>query len=114
MNVIVFEDEQVTRLQPVTLGRPAYAITCGSFRLIDWLRELGSPLRGIVRPYLKELQRIDFEDLARPPAPGPTLMVNARLVPSVDVFQQLKALLKESRAGVVLSDNVIAAVLLGR
>ena len=114
MNIIVFEDELVTRLQPVTLGRPAYAISCGSYRLVDWLRELQCPLRGVVRRYLAEIQRIDFADLAQPPASGATLMVNARLVPSVEVFQQLKALLKESRAGVVMTENVVAAVLFGR
>lgn len=114
MNIIVFEDEQVTRLHPVSLGRPAYAITCGAFRLIDWLRTLGSPLRGIVRPYLAELQRIDFLDLASPVAPGQTLLVNARMVPSIDVFQQLRALLKEARAGVVMTENSVAAVVLGR
>ncbi len=114
MNIIVFEDEQVTRLHPVSLGRPAYAISCGSFRLIDWLRELGCPLRGVVRPYLAELQRIDFADLAQSLTPGPTLMVNARLVPSVDTFQQLRSLLKEPRAAVALTENSVAAVMLGQ
>src|SRR6185436_4686399 len=103
----------VTRLQPITLGRPAYAISCGSFRLIDWLRELGCPLRGVVRPYLAELQRIDFADLAQPLNLGPTLLVNARLVPSVDAFRQLQVLLREPRAAVVLSDDSVAAVVLG-
>lgn len=114
MNIIVFEDEQVTRLQPVTLGRPAYAISCGSFQLIDWLRQLNCPIRGIVRPYLAELQRVDFSDLAQPLAPGPTLMLNARLVPSVEVFCQLRSLANEARAGVVMTDDSVAAVLLGR
>jgi UDP-N-acetylglucosamine diphosphorylase/glucosamine-1-phosphate N-acetyltransferase len=114
MNIIVFEDEHVTRLQPITLGRPAYAISCGSFQLIDWLRQLNCPMRGIVRPYLNDLQRIDFADLDHTLAPGPTLMLNARLVPSRDVFHQLQALLKESQAGVVMTDDSVAAVLLGR
>jgi UDP-N-acetylglucosamine diphosphorylase/glucosamine-1-phosphate N-acetyltransferase len=114
MNIVVFEDEHVTRLHPVSLGRPAYAISCGAYRLVDWLRELSGSLRGIVRPYLADLQRTDFADLAQPLSAGPTLMVNARVVPSVDVYQQIRFLMKETRAGVVLTDNVVAAVVLGR
>jgi glucose-1-phosphate thymidylyltransferase len=114
MNVVVFEDEQVTRLQPITLGRPAYAISCGSYRLIDWLRELGCPLRGIVRPYLAELQRIDYGDLSRPGASGATMFVNARLVPSVDVFRQLQKQLQESQEGVVLQQGSVAVAVLSR
>src|SRR5262245_44422139 len=114
MNIIVFEDEHVTRLHPVSLGRPAYAITCGAYRLVDLLRDLGCPLRGIVRPYLAELQRIDFSDLANPLAPGQSLLVNARVVPSIEFFHQIRALVKEARAGVVMTENTVAAVVLGR
>ena len=39
MQIVVFEDEHVSRLYPVTVGRPAYAISCGSYRLIDWLAQ---------------------------------------------------------------------------
>lgn len=114
MHIIVFEDEQVTRLYPITLGRPAYAITCGAYRLVDWLRELNSPLLGIVRPHLRELQRIDFADLSQPPASGPTLFVNSRMVPSVDAWKQLRSWVREPRDGIVQADNSIAAAMLGR
>ena len=39
MEIIVFEDRYVPRLHPITVGRPAYAISCGSYRLVDWLAE---------------------------------------------------------------------------
>src|SRR6266478_4463309 len=44
MNILLFEDDRVGQLAPITLGRPAYAVTCGSFRLIVVARGLG-PLR---------------------------------------------------------------------
>lgn len=114
MNILVFEDEHVLRLNPISLARPAYAITCGAYRLVDWLRELGDPRRGLVRDYLREIQRVDFADLATPSPSGTTLMVNARLVPSVDVFHQLKNWIKQDRPGAAFHGDEVAAVLLPR
>ena len=64
MRLIVFEDTAVTKLDPITTGRPAYAVTCGGYRLVDWLRKLGASLHGIVRPHLQSIQRLDYPDLA--------------------------------------------------
>ena len=70
MQIVVFEDEQVPRLYPLTVGRAAYALSCGSFRLIDWLARLaaetGAALRGVVRPHLAEIQRLDFPQISPP------------------------------------------------
>jgi glucose-1-phosphate thymidylyltransferase len=110
MNIVVFEDSHAARLHPITLARPAYAITCGAYRLIDWLRELDGARRGIVRAYLQEIQRVEFEDLTSRGVPGPTLMVNARLVPSVAACRQLRTWLEEGRPGIVCSGDEIAAV----
>lgn len=112
MNIVVFEDEQVSRLHPVSLARPAYAITCGAYRLIDLLRELGCSLHGAVRPHLAAMQAIDFPDLATPPSGEPVLMVNARIVPSVESYGQLKRLVAEGVPGVVGSGNQVAALML--
>ena len=43
MWVILFEDEQVTNLDPITISRPAFTISCGSYRLIDLVADLGIP-----------------------------------------------------------------------
>ena len=81
MNIVVFEDAGVEKLFPITTGRPAYAITCGSFRLIDWLSELDGNLVGLVRPYLETIQMLDFPQLAEQLDSKLkwTLVVNARL-----------------------------------
>src|SRR6188474_1916651 len=100
MQIVVFEDELVSRLFPITVGRPAYAITCATYRLIDWLgqlsRETGIVLRGVVRPHLAEIQRLDFSQISPhvPRVETPALLVNARLVPSVAAYQALKKLLE--------------------
>lgn len=114
MFAVVFEDQNVSRLHPIATSRAAYSITCGGYRLIDWLRKLDLPLRGIVRPHLVNLQELDYPQMATA-ASGegqPMLMVNARLVPSVAVFRTLSTLVKERCPGVVWDGDEVAAVLL--
>ncbi len=95
MSVILFEDEQVGQLYPVTIGRPAYTISCGSYRLIDLVRQLGCQVTAVVRAHLREVALSDLSEgspgATRPE--GPRLMVNAALVPSVSALKQLKTLL---------------------
>jgi UDP-N-acetylglucosamine diphosphorylase/glucosamine-1-phosphate N-acetyltransferase len=118
MQLIVFEDDAVARLHPITLGRPAYAMTCGSYRLIDWLarlaQETGATLRSVVRPHLAEIQRLDFAPIDRePPAvETPTLLVNARLVPTVSVYATLKLLLEVGETTAVYHDKQLAAAMI--
>ena len=113
MNVVLFEDQQVDQLYPITIGRPAYAVNCGSYRLVDWITALQRPVRAIVRPHLIEIQRHDFPELNPPIETGkPLLLVNARLVPTVKVYRVLEGLLRAGRPGVVRSGRCTAAALL--
>ncbi|HEY1785237.1 MAG TPA: putative sugar nucleotidyl transferase [Pirellulales bacterium] len=117
MQIVVFEDEHVATLAPVTLGRPAFAISCGSQRLIDVLLELGPPVHAIVRPHLAAVVAADHPQLATVGdaaaiSPGPVLWVNARLVPSIAAGQQLKKLIEAGKPGAILakdSSDVLAA-----
>ena len=122
MQVVVFEDEQVALLAPITLGRPAFAISCGSQRLIDLLADLGCPVHAVVRPHLCALVAADFpqlasvgEDATAVPA-APTLWVNARLVPSAAAGRQLRQMVEAARPGVVLAGSTaetLAAAVVG-
>jgi UDP-N-acetylglucosamine diphosphorylase / glucose-1-phosphate thymidylyltransferase / UDP-N-acetylgalactosamine diphosphorylase / glucosamine-1-phosphate N-acetyltransferase / galactosamine-1-phosphate N-acetyltransferase len=79
--ILVAEDDSIGLLHPVVTARPGYAISCATFRLIDWLRLLGAPVYGDVRPHLREIQDRDFGVLAPPemyPAGASLLFVNAR------------------------------------
>ncbi|HEY2414880.1 MAG TPA: putative sugar nucleotidyl transferase [Pirellulaceae bacterium] len=119
MEIAVFEDEQVSRLYPITIGRPAYAVTCGSFRLVDWLatlsRDTGASLRGIVRPHLTAIQHLDYPQFTAPPKSNrPVLLVNARVVPSVPAYRALAQLLSESRSVAVYENGSLAAAVIGR
>lgn len=116
MKIILFEDEHVPRLHPVTLGRPAYAISCGSFRLLDWVKRLELPVLGVVRSHLAEIQAQDYPELAGTPIgrSDAVLLVNARIVPSRTAFETLQRLKDSPSAVVVQSEGEIAAVLLPR
>lgn len=120
MPIIVFEDEHVPRLYPITVGRAAYAIGCGSFRLVDWLgllkRETGAALGGVVRPHLQAVQQLDFPEFDGGQAAGdtPALLVNARLVPSVAAYQALRRMLESGESGVIMHNHAVAAALVER
>ena len=114
MNIVVFEDQLVEQLRPITLSRPAFAMTCASFRLIDWLGELGLPIQSVVRPHLNELTRLNFAEfnVTLETTQRQVLLVNARLVPARSTFQVLQKLIKEATPGIVKTSDVTAAVVL--
>ncbi len=115
MNAILFEDHLVGQLYPVTIGRPAFGISCGSYRLIDLVRRLGYPTRTLVRPHLREPLKADFPDLlAGPPQPDePLLLINARMVPTVSALKGLAVLAESGRPAVARSASGVAAAWIG-
>ncbi len=119
MQIICFEDERVEQLRPITVARPAYAITCASFRLIDWLRRIPGTLTGSVRSHLREIQKLDhsLDQLSRTVSDKESvLLVNARISPTVGHERVLNELSKLTRSGVVIDSedgSVLAARLLG-
>jgi hypothetical protein len=110
MNVIVFEDSGVDNLYPVTTGRPAYAITCASLRLIDFLKSLNSRMVGIVRPFLERIQILDFPELEQSLDLSQkwTLIVNARLAPTVANWEKITSLIKSSNQ--LLAEGILVRV----
>ncbi len=112
MNILLFEDDRVGQLAPITIGRPAYAVTCGSFRLIVVARELG-PLRRFVRPHLRGVEEAAApeETVREGKLEGPTLLVNARLVPSLAALANLHELIRADREGIVETSGSVAAAI---
>ncbi|MEM6470999.1 MAG: putative sugar nucleotidyl transferase [Planctomycetota bacterium] len=115
MKLICFEDPAVRQLEPITYARPAYAITCASFQLLDWLRELSAELTVSVRSYLAPLENAD-RDLTAPDWSDlngeDVLLVNARLVPRVELRSRLRQLWEQPTSGVVRcpqTDSILVA-----
>ena len=113
MNLVLWEDEKVNQLFPITTGRLAYAISCASYRLIDWIRQLNVPIYADARPHLRTIQELDFQDVAEVPTSSaqPTLIVNARTVPCKTSFETLQSIIKQMRFGTVHDGDAIAAAL---
>lgn len=114
MHVILFEDALVRQLYPITIGRAAFSMSCGSYRLIELVKRLGLPVRAAVRPHLRGvledgerglISGSDAED-------GMILLVNARLAPSVRVLRQLEELVRDACPCIVKSPSGVAAALL--
>ena len=100
MSIVVFEDPQCELLAPITIARLAAAVTCGSFRLVDLLEPMGSEVFGISRPHLQTIQRIDFPKLRMldessndgQPERSIRLLLNARVAPTKQNFEQIQVL----------------------
>lgn len=114
MSIILFEDEHVTWLYPITIGRPAFNIACGGYRLFDLICRLGHEVRWVVRDHLRDVQAANCEEegYRAGSATRPVLLVNAALVPSVSVLSRLEQILAQARAGVVRTEGRVAAALL--
>lgn len=113
MHIVLFEDSAVQRLQPITTGRPAYAISCASFRLLDWLRLTNCALSGVVRDHLVEIQRLDYElssVATETVGNAPFIAVNARVVPEKKVVEEIRKLIEDEHPRVLrFKGEVVAA-----
>jgi len=120
MNVVLFEDEQVSQLFPITVGRAAAMVSCGSYTLFELFREFGARPHLAVRSHLREMLRAD--GVLDDPASGaktlraqpgePLVLVNARLVPSVTVVERVLKLVRAGRPGVVAENGSTALAIL--
>ncbi len=113
MSIVLFEDELVSRLDPVAIGKPAFAISCGVSRLVDLLAGCGRPLHARVRDHLTAIVASDYPEFQAGAIDvrSPSLWVNARLVPSVQNQELLFEILKRGRPGIVRSNASIAVAL---
>lgn len=104
MHIILFEDSGAKQLAPVSLMRPAWAIRCASFRLIDQVSEIGDGITSFVRPHLQTLQLNDWPSFSLESnaiqsnaTNEAVLMVNARLAPTPANIQQLRSFIEDQK-----------------
>ena len=93
MNIAIFEDASVEKLAPITTSKPAYAIQCGTFRLIDFVSQLETNTIAAVRPHLLSIQERDFSFSAQLDTAQPkTLVLNAQVAPTVMNYRAIQQL----------------------
>lgn len=108
-NIVIFEDHYLSGMSPVTLTRPAFAVTCAVYNLHDVARMASANVRCIVRDYLARIAARQFPSAA--PAPGPTLFLNASVVPDVRYAAAIGRLLAEGRPQIYPAGQRVAAAL---
>ncbi len=113
MSVVLFEDAPVAGLDPVAIGKPAFAVNCGAYRLLDIVSQLQRPLQARVRGHLAAIVSADFPMLqsGNLDRQSPTLWVNARTVPSVQTLGELERLAKNGKPGIVRAGKAVVAAL---
>jgi UDP-N-acetylglucosamine diphosphorylase/glucosamine-1-phosphate N-acetyltransferase len=127
MTIVVFEDPQCELLAPITLARLTATVTCGSYRLVDFLSLLSDDVFGISRPHLQAIQRIDCPSLKSLESESSAvaedrnvkLMLNARIAPTASNLATLEALIQQiaqstgpTPPSVVMDREHVAAVIL--
>lgn len=118
MSILLLEDSIVSQLNPVTTARPAFGVTAGSYTLLDLVRTTQQPLVAQVRRYLRPICELDYGplklagDSTLPQEESPTLILNARMVPSVDTLKTIEQLLAlgADTSGVVWHEDQVAAI----
>ncbi|NLW49983.1 MAG: glucose-1-phosphate thymidylyltransferase [Candidatus Brocadiaceae bacterium] len=108
-SVVLFEDEFVSDMYPITLTRPAFAVTCGALNLYDVARMVGERVGYVVRDYLADTTACLYAD--ERPAAGPTLMLNAALAPDARHVARLRALLAAGEPFLCTTGRRVAAAL---
>ncbi len=120
MSIVVFEDPICELLAPITTGRLAATITCGSYRLLDLLESVAMPVYGISRSYLEPIQAVDFPNLkvlneltqfSRDEGKV-RLLLNARIAPTEANRQTIRTLLSDTstKTSIIRDRDTIAAV----
>lgn len=112
MNLILFEDPAAIELNPITVSRPAYMVTCASYHLLDLIGPLAKQIRGIVRPHLVEVQKMDQPSLHQTEfnSESGTLLLRATVVPSVKNLRSIEELITQTEASVIVQGEKIIAV----
>ncbi|MEX0938597.1 MAG: putative sugar nucleotidyl transferase [Pirellulales bacterium] len=114
MTAVLFEDPGVAQLYPVTVGKAAFTINCGGYRLAEQAATLDGPVCAIVRPHLRDVLASDWPELhlgLPKQSDRLVLFINARVVPSVAVGRELRRLSGETTPSMVRVDGQLAAAL---
>lgn len=126
MNVVVFEDEVVSRLGVLVAARPACDLTIGSQTLFEALQHFGG-VRRCIRPHLaRHLASLGgsrtaiWGGAADAAGDAPTvsrhgslaLLVNARVIPGRENLLALRSLVETGRRVVSRSAGAVAAAVL--
>jgi UDP-N-acetylglucosamine diphosphorylase/glucosamine-1-phosphate N-acetyltransferase len=109
--MVLFEDHLLSDMNPITLTRPAFAVTCACANLYDIAaRAGGGPPAWVVRGYLAEVAARRFP--ASPLGDGPKLFLNASIVPDMRYAATFAELARAARPFVATAGGRVSAAFL--
>jgi UDP-N-acetylglucosamine diphosphorylase/glucosamine-1-phosphate N-acetyltransferase len=108
--VVLFEDHLLSDMTPIALTRPAFAVTCACYTLIEVACAAGASVSWIVRGHLK---RTTAQKLPRPAirSDGPLLFLNASVVPDIRYAARLRELWEKGEPFVATAGARVSAAL---
>lgn len=110
MKIILFEDNSVQKLYPVTLTRPAFDILCGGLTLVQALKLVfpEASFDYFVRDNLKEVTSRNFT--SSKVSDKEVLFINARFAPSITELDKIKSKTSEGGNFMLVKDENIVAI----
>jgi glucose-1-phosphate thymidylyltransferase len=112
--ICLFEDLAVSDMFPLTLTRPAFALSCAGFTLHEVACMTAGGVCNVVRGYLAPVVNRDFgapADGGSKPE-GPLLFINASVAPDVRLTEKFRAYMDAGEPFLCTSGQRIAAALL--
>ncbi len=108
--IVLFEDHLLCDMSPITLTRPAFAVTCACCTLFDIVSAAAGGAGWVVRDYLSGSAGLRYA--RQPLGTGPKLFLNASIVPDVRYGERIRQLAAEARPFVATAGGRVSAALL--
>ena len=106
--IVLFEDHLLADMNPITLTRPAFAVTCACYTLREVAGTASSCIGWIVREHLKKTTARLYPRPA-PITEGPVIFLNASVVPDIRYGARLRQLWEEGRPFVATAGRRVSA-----
>ncbi|MFO8008141.1 MAG: putative sugar nucleotidyl transferase [Candidatus Brocadiia bacterium] len=107
--IVLFEDQFVGRMAPITLTRPAFGVRCAVYNLYDIVCMTEAFVTYVVRDWLREVAEMNYE--SSPLAAGPKLFLNAAVAPDVRYLEYLEPILEAGEPFLCTSGQRVTAAL---
>ena len=106
--IVLFEDHLLSDMNPITLTRPAFAVTCACCTLYDIAAAAaGAPPGGWCGTTWRSSPRSRYP--SSPPGDGPKLFLNASIVPDVRYAAKFRELADAARPFVATAGGRVSA-----
>ncbi len=109
-HVVLFEDHLLSDMTPIALTRPAFAVTCACYTLIEVARAGAATVSWIVRDHLK---KTTAQKVPRPAlgGGGPIFFLNASVVPDIRYAARIQQLWEKGEPFVATAGARVSAAL---